>query len=97
MIRMEEQSVSCAYLVGREWLAESSLLLFLTFCSSLHSVGLLVGYLFSSILMAVVGSAVNTTIVCFAESPAEFEANHPQLSAEMRESWCQAWPSEFAG
>jgi len=46
--------------------------------------------------MAVVGSAVNTTIVCFAESPAEFEANHPELSAEMRGAWHQAWPSEFA-
>jgi hypothetical protein len=53
---------------------------------------LIVGFVFCSILMSVVGSAVNTVIVCFAESPAEFEANHPQLSAEMRHAWVQAWP-----
>lgn len=47
--------------------------------------------------MAVVESGVNTTIVLYAESPAEFEANHPQLSAEMRDAWRQAWPSEFGG
>jgi hypothetical protein len=45
-------------------------------------------------LMSVVGSAVNTVIVCFAESPAEFEQNHPHLSAEMRGAWRQAWPAE---
>lgn len=67
------------------------------FLSPSHSVGLLIGYLFSSILMAVVESGVNTTIVLYAESPAEFEANHPQLSAEMRDAWRQAWPSEFGG
>jgi hypothetical protein len=32
--------------------------------------------------------------VCFAEAPAEFEANHPYLSNEMRMAWRQAWPSE---
>ena len=51
-----------------------------------------IGLVFSSILMSVVSSAVNTVIVCFAESPAEFEANHPDLSREMRSSWMEAWP-----
>merc|ERR1712007_329458 len=46
--------------------------------------GLFVGLVLSSILMSVVASAVSTVIVCFAESPAEFETNHAQLSAEMR-------------
>jgi len=55
-------------------------------------IGLVVGMVFCSILMNVVGSAVNTVIVCFAESPAEFEQNHPQLSAEMRSAWIQSWP-----
>jgi hypothetical protein len=49
-----------------------------------------VGLVFSSILMSVVSSAVNTVIVCFAESPNEFEANHPGLSGEMRSAWMQA-------
>jgi hypothetical protein len=59
-------------------------------------VGFLVGFILTSILMSVVGSAVKTCIVCFAESPAEFEANHPQLSQEMRAAWREAWPTECA-
>ena len=55
-------------------------------------VGFLAGFLFASIIMSVVASAVNTVIVCYAEDPAAFQMNHPQLSAEMREAWVQAWP-----
>lgn len=55
-------------------------------------IGFLTGFLFASIIMSVVGSGVNTVIVCFAEDPAAFEQNHPQLSAEMRAAWTQAWP-----
>jgi Plasma-membrane choline transporter len=55
-------------------------------------IGMIVGFVFSSILLSVVSSAINTVIVCFAESPAEFEANHPQLSATMRSAWTAAWP-----
>lgn len=56
-------------------------------------VGFVVGFVISSVLMSVVASAVNTVIVCFAESPGEFQTNHPELSAEMRSAWLQAWPS----
>ena len=56
-------------------------------------VGCIVGFVFSSILLSVVASAINTIIVCYAEAPAEFQANHPQLSAEMREAWVEAWPN----
>lgn len=55
-------------------------------------VGFLAGFLFASIIMSVVGSAVNTVIVCYAEDPAAFQRNHPQLSTEMRQAWVQAWP-----
>lgn len=55
-------------------------------------VSFVVGLVFCGILMSVVGSSVNTVIVCFAESPAEFEANHPDLSREMRSAWIQSWP-----
>jgi hypothetical protein len=58
--------------------------------------GFLVGAVLSSILLSIVASAVSTVIVCFAESPSEFESNHPQLSMEMREAWRSAWP-EFQG
>ena len=56
------------------------------------SLGFLVGFLFATIMMSIVGSAVNTVIVCFAEAPAEFQANHPELSNEMRMTWRNAWP-----
>lgn len=55
-------------------------------------VGFLAGFLFASIIMSVVGSGVNTVIVCYAEDPAAFQRNHPQLSSEMRAAWVQAWP-----
>jgi Plasma-membrane choline transporter len=55
-------------------------------------IGLMTGFIFSSIIMSVVGSAVNTVIVCYAEAPAEFQMNHPQLAAQMRASWMEAWP-----
>lgn len=56
--------------------------------------GLLVGVVMSSILLNVISSAVNTVIVCFAESPREFDAHHPQLSMEMRSAWRRAFPEE---
>jgi hypothetical protein len=56
-------------------------------------VGLIVGFVFCSILMNVVGGAVNTVIVCYAESPAEFQANHPLLADKMRTAFMQAWPA----
>jgi len=58
--------------------------------------GFLVGFVISSILMSVIASATNTVIVCYAESPNEFQTNHPVLSSEMRLAWRQAWPTEFS-
>lgn len=57
-------------------------------------IGLLVGFVLSSILMSVVSSAVNTVIVCFAEAPREFQQNHPELSREMVAGWRESWPEE---
>ena len=55
--------------------------------------GFIVGLVLSSILMSTIGSAVNAVIVCFAEGPAEFEANHPELSRKMRETWIEFYPN----
>lgn len=55
-------------------------------------IAFLIGFLFASIALGVVSSAVNTVIVCYCESPAEFEVNHPELSAEMRSNFTTAWP-----
>ena len=54
--------------------------------------GFLMGLLISTIALSVVGSAVNTVIVCYCEAPGEFQSNHPQLSTEMRAAWTGAWP-----
>lgn len=77
-------------------------------------VGTLTGFLLSSVMMSVVGSSVNTVIVCkfyessgwqflcsshatalssgYAEDPASFQMNHPQLATDMRTAWMQAFP-----
>lgn len=51
-------------------------------------IGSVTGFTLSNILLlGVVGSAINTTLVCFAAEPFEFDKNHPRLSTEMRQVW----------
>jgi hypothetical protein len=69
---------------GDSWTLGSSALL-----------GFFIGYGMSAILFSVVSSAVNTVVVCYAEAPNEFQANHPELSNKMRNAWRQAWPNDF--
>jgi len=57
--------------------------------------GFIVGLVICSILMSTIGSAVNTVIVLFAEAPAEFEQNYPDLSQQMRAAWLGAFPGQF--
>jgi len=57
------------------------------------TLGFIIGLVLSSILLSTIGSAVNAVIVCFAEGPAEFEANHPELSRKMRETWLHFYPN----
>jgi Plasma-membrane choline transporter len=59
-------------------------------------VGMVIGFILCSTLFSLISSGVNTVIVCFAEAPDEFQANHPQLAAQMMETWRQAYPNEFA-
>jgi hypothetical protein len=58
-------------------------------------IGFLVGFSFASVIFAVVASAINTVIVCYCEAPAELDRHYPDLSANMRASWTQAWPELF--
>lgn len=46
----------------------------------------------SSTLLSVVSTSTDTAIVCFAEGPAEFEENHPQLSMRMQETFAATYP-----
>lgn len=53
-------------------------------------IGSVLGFCLANVLLlGVVGSAVNTVLVCFAAGPFEFDKNHPRLSREMREVWSQ--------
>lgn len=51
-----------------------------------------VGAVVCNIVLSVVSSAVDTAIVLFAEAPAEFESNHPKLSAKMRAAYMAIYP-----
>jgi hypothetical protein len=59
-------------------------------------VGFVVGMLLSITVLGVIGSGVNTVIVCYAEDPATFEINHYELSVRMRDSWRSAFPNDFS-
>jgi hypothetical protein len=43
-------------------------------------------------MMNVIKGAVNTLIVCWADSPAVVETQHPSLTREMVESWTKVFP-----
>lgn len=59
-------------------------------------IGLIVGLVICSILLVgTIASAVNAVIVLFAEGPAEFEKNYPELSAQMREAYRGAYPDSI--
>jgi hypothetical protein len=57
--------------------------------------GLMNGFVMCNTLFSLVSSAVNAVIVCYAEAPSEFQANHPRLSQDMQASWSQAYPVDF--
>ena len=54
--------------------------------------GFIVGLAICSILLSTIASAVNTVIVMFADAPADLQANYPELSQKMRETWSQIYP-----
>ena len=58
----------------------------------IFGIGFLVGFMFSSILLNVVSSAVDTSIVCFAEAPADFQINHNELFTPMQREWNKFYP-----
>lgn len=59
------------------------------------TVGFFIGVLLTSTVLGVVGSGVNTVIVCYAEDPLAFEINHFELSMRMRDTWRVAFPDYF--
>jgi hypothetical protein len=55
-------------------------------------IGFIIGLVICSVLMSTIASSVNTSIVLFADAPAEFERHYPELSREMREAYNEAHP-----
>lgn len=51
-----------------------------------------IGLYLSSVMMNVVKGAVYTLIVCWAESPAALESQHPTLMREMIDAWEEIFP-----
>ena len=60
-------------------------------------VGLLIGLVFASIIFNVVQSAVDTTVVCFAEAPVDFQRNYPDLFDQMSSAWLKVYPGLWSG
>jgi hypothetical protein len=57
--------------------------------------GSILGGASCEILFGVVTSAVNTVVVCFAESPNQLQENHdPQLSQDLVQAWRKAYPQD---
>jgi hypothetical protein len=48
-------------------------------------------------MMNVVNGAVNTLIVCWADSPAKMEMEHPMFTAEMADAWTSVFPEIALG
>ncbi|CAB9508728.1 Protein PNS1 [Seminavis robusta] len=55
----------------------------------------LIGTGVAHVVLGIIASATDTVLVCFAESPNEFQSNYPQLSQEMLTAWRQIYPEEF--
>ena len=57
------------------------------------SLAFIIGLWVSSIMASVLRGAVNTMIVCWADSPAAFEMQHPHLTQDLVQAWSEVFPS----
>ena len=55
-------------------------------------IGFVVGVSVSSVMINVIKGAVNTLIVCFADSPGRLRENHPEATESMVETWRESFP-----
>ena len=68
------------------------LLFFVILHGDERSIGFAIGFIVGNVVMNVVMGAVNTLIVCWADSPSRIKANHPELSEEMIQAWSLVVP-----
>ena len=57
-----------------------------------HRLGLVVAVSVSSVTFNVIKGAVNTLIVCFADSPNRLEDNHPESTQTLATAWSTVFP-----
>mmetsp|Transcript_33632 Transcript_33632/g.50155 ORF Transcript_33632/g.50155 Transcript_33632/m.50155 type:complete len:1010 (-) Transcript_33632:681-3710(-) len=58
-------------------------------------IGSFIGFSLSNVFLNIVGSSVNTVLLCYAAAPFEFHQNHHLLSNEMKDSWNERWSDNF--
>ena len=58
----------------------------------LLTVGLLLGWSISAVLLRPIMSVVDTVFVCYADAPMELQSHHPQLYQELSGAWGQFHP-----
>lgn len=61
-------------------------------CISFVRLGFSINGVVSGIMMNVIHGAVNTLIVCWAESPESFRDNHKHWADKITEVWSSAFP-----
>mmetsp|Transcript_21679 Transcript_21679/g.32138 ORF Transcript_21679/g.32138 Transcript_21679/m.32138 type:complete len:100 (-) Transcript_21679:826-1125(-) len=74
--------------------SSQSLLLWI-FRKSMNRIGSFIGFSLSNVFLNIVGSSVNTVLLCYAAAPFEFHQNHHLLSNEMKDSWNERWSDNF--
>ena len=57
-------------------------------------IAFIIGLFMSNVVFGVIASASDTVMVCFAESPNDFQENFPELSQQMLLAWRQIYPEE---
>lgn len=63
---------------------------------AVFGIGALIGIGISIMLFSIVSGAVNATIVCLAEMPAELEQNHTIQSEKIRNAWLNVYPNSLS-
>jgi ribose/xylose/arabinose/galactoside ABC-type transport system permease subunit len=58
------------------------------------SMGFIYGLIISLVLLTTLASAVDTIMVCFAETPNNLQVHHPNLSANWKNAWRSTYPSQ---
>jgi len=57
--------------------------------------GVIVGFVFGSLVVGAMTGAILAVIVLYAERPGDFDRNHPEVAEQMRTAYGKAYPNLF--